>query len=233
MPVLRSSSIVRRAPFLAALLAGCALVQQPALAQEETRAEALATQAIIRKPDRARGAQLYRKNCSDCHGRKAWGDASNAIPALAGQHFSYLVKQMADFAELERDVPEMHRLFAKPKLATPQSLADLAEYLSLLLPNPEPARGDGRALATGGRVFESSCAECHGASGQGSDADMIPLLRGQPYSYLLLQMRSLVTGHRGNTFTEMPEAIDLLDRDEMSAVADFITRLTPPTPETE
>jgi cytochrome c553 len=204
---------------------------QSAFAQEETRAEALATQAILRKPSPESGRALYRKECARCHGRAAQGDGAKAIPALAGQHFSYLAKQLADFIELERDVPEMHRLFAEPRLGTPQVIANLSEYLSQLPPNEKPMHGDARSLGVGGGIYDTYCSECHGSSGEGSDADMIPVLRGQHYSYLLLQMRSLVSGHRANTFGEMAEFLDSPDTEQMKAVADFITRLEPPQPE--
>lgn len=41
---------------------------------------------------------MYERACVPCHGESAAGDASSAVPRLAGQHFSYLVRQMRNAA---------------------------------------------------------------------------------------------------------------------------------------
>jgi cytochrome c553 len=43
--------------------------------------------------DLERGRKLYEENCVDCHGADGRGDADEHIPAIAGQHFPYLVRQ--------------------------------------------------------------------------------------------------------------------------------------------
>jgi cytochrome c553 len=40
-----------------------------------------------------RGEELYRHNCSSCHGAKAEGDDRKRNPRLAGQHYQYLLLQ--------------------------------------------------------------------------------------------------------------------------------------------
>jgi cytochrome c553 len=39
------------------------------------------------------GAQLYRDNCANCHGKHGQGSAEEHIPAVWGQHYHYLVRQ--------------------------------------------------------------------------------------------------------------------------------------------
>lgn len=39
------------------------------------------------------GAELYKNECSDCHGDDGEGDSQEHIPALHGQHYHYLVRQ--------------------------------------------------------------------------------------------------------------------------------------------
>ena len=51
-------------------------------------------------PDR--GALQFERNCAHCRGSQAEGDAGRCIPALAGQHFAYLVRKLANFAGMER-----------------------------------------------------------------------------------------------------------------------------------
>jgi cytochrome c553 len=41
----------------------------------------------------ALGEQLYEENCVDCHGSAGEGDVEKHIPAIAGQHFPYLMRQ--------------------------------------------------------------------------------------------------------------------------------------------
>jgi|GEM_PF-105744 len=43
--------------------------------------------------DLALGEQLYQDHCVDCHGPDGEGDVRKHIPALAGQHYAYLVRQ--------------------------------------------------------------------------------------------------------------------------------------------
>ena len=43
--------------------------------------------------DLERGERLYADNCVDCHGPAGAGDAEKHIPAIAGQHYAYLLRQ--------------------------------------------------------------------------------------------------------------------------------------------
>ncbi len=42
------------------------------------------------------GAELYDRDCASCHGTKGEGDAAIFIPALAGQHYGYMLRQIRD-----------------------------------------------------------------------------------------------------------------------------------------
>ncbi len=48
--------------------------------------------------DLAVGAELYAQHCVDCHGPDGEGDLGEHIPALAGQHYAYLVSQFEQIA---------------------------------------------------------------------------------------------------------------------------------------
>lgn len=43
--------------------------------------------------DLAHGEQLYEAHCSTCHGKQGEGNLEDHIPAIAGQHYNYLMKQ--------------------------------------------------------------------------------------------------------------------------------------------
>jgi cytochrome c553 len=49
-----------------------------------------------------RGEDLYREQCLNCHGPAAEGDVEDHIPALAGQHYAYLVRQFDHIRAGER-----------------------------------------------------------------------------------------------------------------------------------
>lgn len=180
----------------------------------------------------ARGAWTYREHCMGCHGPGGLGNATEVVPALAGQREPYLLKQLIDFVEGERDTPEMHRLMARKELGDPQSWRDLTAYLSGLNPNGQPQVGDGQALATGRRVYKEVCGECHGDAGQGDVTGSIPALRGQHYSYLVLELRGFASGHRLDIELPVLEYIAGLSLAELQGVADYLSRLPIKEPET-
>jgi cytochrome c553 len=182
-------------------------------------------EAMSLRPDAARGARLYRSDCAGCHGPAALGDPRSITPALAGQVESYLLKQLVDFVELDRTAPQMHRLMARQHLAQPQAWRDLTAFLSALPAHAKPETGPGARLGEGARLFEDNCAACHGESGEGQPEGMMPALRGQHYSYLLLQLRSFDADHRTNVEMPFLEYMAFLSRQDLEAVADFISRL--------
>jgi cytochrome c553 len=55
------------------------------------------------------GRRIYVAKCQSCHGAAAEGDPSRGIPLLAGQHYSYLVRQMYDAVDGRRPaLPRLH-----------------------------------------------------------------------------------------------------------------------------
>jgi len=195
-----------------------------AAAQTERGSEII-DRALTLQPDNEDGAAMYKQLCASCHGKNAVGDPKTVTPALAGQLQHYLIKQLVDFAEGDRTAPEMHRLVATKRLTTPQAMRNLASYLSGLPSNNKPQLGDGKQLARGKRVYEVSCAECHGTNGEGDELDGVPTLHGQHYSYLLMQMRSLAVGHRYSVDVDVIADLEALSFDELTAVADYTSRL--------
>lgn len=189
------------------------------------RVEEIVGRALALKPDPSEGGRLYRKHCSACHGRNAHGNSQTVTPTLAGQVAPYLIKQLADLLEGYRDLPEMHRQVARADLVTPQAMRDLAAFLSALPPPTDPQQGDGKQLVLGRRIYQSVCADCHGAGGEGDGRSQTPALRGQHYSYLLRQARQLAAGHRYGVDLSVIALLEALSLDQLTAVADFISRL--------
>ena len=207
---------------VAALLCGATASASP------TRVDQLVRTALQLDPNASHGAALYLQNCARCHGQGAIGDARNVIPALAGQREAYLIKQLADFTELERESQEMHAVVARAALNEPQAWADVAAYLSQLPAARFPETADGEGVELGEAIFHEQCASCHEEDARGDDDGFVPSLRDQHYSYLVRQMRSLAASHRLNVDADLVRFIDSLDTDEMTAVADYLSRLRGP-----
>jgi cytochrome c553 len=206
----------------------CALAAHPTAAQTE-RATALIEQALALPGEVSRGADLYKSLCASCHGTEAYGNAATVTPSLARQLPVYVIKQLVDVAEGDRATPEMHRVVALKQLASPQALSDLATYLRSLPLNPRPEVGDGKDLADGKRYYKGLCAFCHGANGEGNEQHATPSLQRQHYSYLLMQSRRLAVGHRYSVPVEVIEVLEELPFDQLTAIADYASRLPDPT----
>ena len=220
----------RRFGTMVTVLAGlCALVTSSNSVQASPeRVDQLIKTALDLDAKPGHGEVLYKANCSSCHGPAGFGNASQVIPALAGQRQAYLIKQLADFTELERDATQMHNVTARFELSEPQAWADLAAYINKLPVTLIPQTGDGEGVALGEASFRQWCASCHEADGRGDDDGFVPSLRNQHYSYLVRETRSLAAGHRLNVDPDLVRFLDSLAADEITALADYMSRLRGP-----
>jgi cytochrome c553 len=75
------------------------------------------------------GASIFGARCASCHGASGQGDASQVVPRLAGQHYSYLVRQMYDAVDGRRPtLQDVH-----PRKIEPlnfEQVRAVADYLS-------------------------------------------------------------------------------------------------------
>jgi cytochrome c553 len=209
-------------------LAAAALLSATTVFAAPARVDQLVRTALQLEPNASHGAALYLQNCARCHGQGAIGDSRNVIPALAGQREAYLIKQLADFTELERESQEMHGVVARAALNEPQAWADVAAYLSHLPAARFPETADGGGIELGEAIFQEQCASCHEEDARGDDDGFVPSLRDQHYSYLVRQTRALAASHRLNVDADLVRFIDSLDTDEITAVADYLSRLRGP-----
>jgi cytochrome c553 len=218
-----------RASVLASALAFVWLLPiDPAWSNAE-RVDRLVSTTLELEPNAKRGGELFRTHCASCHGADASGNPAELVPALAGQRRSYLIKQLADFAELERHATRMHVVLAREQVSEPQDWADLTAYLSAAQPAARPQTGDGEWLKLGEASYQQWCASCHGEDARGDDDGFVPSLRNQHYAYLVQQMRELASAHRANVENELVLFLDSLDTEEIKGLADYLSRLTGPT----
>lgn len=164
--------------------------------------------------------------CSGCHGTDGNGSAP-IFPKLAGQHASYIVKQLAEFKSLKRVEPTMN---AMAEGLSEDDMADIGAYYSGLKTSIE----EGAHNPAGEKIYKAgnsatglpACTGCHSPNGNGNPAANFPRLSGQYPAYIEKTLGSFKTGERGNDMNGMMRAIaaKLSDQD-MSAVADYVSTL--------
>ena len=81
-----------------------------------------------------RGEKLYAKDCAVCHGNRGEGDAKKFMPLVAGQHYQYLLREMALIRDGKRGNanPDMVKVISA---YGNDDLAAVADYISRLM-NP-------------------------------------------------------------------------------------------------
>jgi cytochrome c553 len=182
--------------------------------------------AVMRRnADPENGKQLY-ETCAACHGVAGGGVSDGTVPAIAGQHYRVIVKQLVDFRHDRRWDIRMEHFTDRHRLPDPQQLADLAGYVSGLPRTNHPGGADPELLQRGANVYFARCEQCHGASGQGNAEALVPRLAGQHADYLLRQFYDAVDGRRPNMGGEHARLLGKLDRAELLGIADYLSRFT-------
>lgn len=209
------------------LLFGLSLVSSAGALASEAGVDRLTQRALDLDAHAERGAIEFRQSCARCHGTVAQGDAEHAIPALAGQRFKYVVRQLANFAGDERESPTMRRVLSHPVLE-PQTWVDIAAYVNNLPMRVPAATGDGSGVALGRGIFHEQCASCHKGDAHGDAEGFVPSLRGQQYTYLVTQLEKLAEGSRHNVDEDLVRFWRSLEDQDVRATADYLSRLTGP-----
>ena len=138
-----------------------------------------------------------------------------------------VIEQLANFRGETRWDLRMVAFTAEHRLEGPQELADVAAYIAALPPRPNPAVGPGDRVAVGGQVYGRVCAGCHGTRGEGNGPQRYPRLSGQHFSYLVLRMRARAASERPKPGWDHAALFRLLPDDQIVAVADYLSRISP------
>jgi len=138
--------------------------------------------------------------CAGCHGADGNATIPN-YPKLAGQHASYLYKQLMDFKSGKRKNPIMS---AQVVSLTPQDMQDLAAYFSkqkrTLGAATDPAMRElGQRIYRGGNETKAlpACMACHSPDGSGNPPAKYPSLGGQNADYVSKTLTDFRSGERG------------------------------------
>jgi cytochrome c553 len=217
---MKETMVMRRFPALLLAAIGCTA----ALADPQWNASyPEKTEALALKGDAARGEAAF-VICQGCHRVGALGRADGSYPRLAGQHATVLIKQLTDVRSGRRSNPKMLP-FADHQSLSIQDIADIGTFLQQLPVPPDQGQGDGKDLARGRQLYERDCTSCHAPDGMGDGAKFYPRLSGQHYRYLVHEGRMIRDGQRRNTNPDMVGAIKNYTDEEITAVADYMSRL--------
>lgn len=181
-------------------------------------------QALELKFSVENGRKIYPL-CAACHMDDGMGKKNGSFPVIAGQHRKVLIKQLADIRARNRHNPTMYPFSDPASIGGAQSIADVTAYIASLPVASEPGKGDGKQLVMGEKIYLKHCQQCHGKSGEGNDDAFFPKLAGQHYAYLLRQLKWIKQGYRKNGDSLMMSELKLLQDEELSAVADYLSRL--------
>lgn len=157
--------------------------------------------------------------CGGCHGHTGVSRAAS-MPSIAGFDRRYLARVMREFSTETRYSTIMGRVM---KGYTPQQINLLASYYAEQSWEDFPVEHRDPALfATGQRLHQALCEECHEQGGRYQDRDM-PRVAGQAPDYLLMQLFARRDRPEGmQQPARMRRAIEGLSDDELHALAHYI-----------
>ena len=222
-----------------ALSAGAVMAQdaKPAAASSAAPAAAASApaapvmaEATAVKPGDATAGQGKAAVCGACHGIDG-NSADPQYPKLAGQHESYIARQITLFKAHTRDNPIMMG-FAAP--LSEQDMHDIGAYFGTKQSRPGVA--DAALVELGQKLYREgdvergipACMACHLTDGRGNPGAIYPQLAGQHAQYVEATLKSW---HDGTVWGDdahaqiMPAIAKKLDAKDITALASYIEGL--------
>jgi cytochrome c553 len=189
-------------------------------------AMALSMLGVAQAAEPARAEEIVQGKCFICHGTD--GESSSPVfPRLAGQHASYVSRQLGDYKAGRRKSSTMQPMVEDLSPADFQLLGAYFESrkpLAHKVDDPELAQM-GRFIFQRGNPYSgvAACATCHGATGAGSET--LPRLAGQHAQYTENQLKAFNKRERTNDNAVMHGIATKLTELELKAVASYISGL--------
>jgi cytochrome c553 len=168
--------------------------------------------------------------CAACHGVDG-NSVTPDWPMLAGQHATYMVRQLRAFKSGERTDVTM-KPFAD--MLSEQDMLDVAAYFEAQTPLPKGA--DPASVTLGGQIYRGgvpargvpACIACHGPEGAGNPLAAYPRTSYQHAAYTTKQLNAYAAGDRRSDveFNQMMRNVaELLFEDEIRALASYMQGL--------
>ncbi|GAA3542812.1 c-type cytochrome [Zobellella aerophila] len=153
----------------------------------------------------AEAGKAKAATCAACHGADG-NSPTDMYPKLAGQHASYLEKQLVEFkAAASGGAGRSNAIMAGMVMPlSEQDMADLAAYFASESVTPVAVSEDvieqGSALYQGGDIERgiTACIACHGPRGEGLESAKFPRISGQHPAYVVAQLKAFRAGEREN-----------------------------------
>lgn len=177
----------------------------------------------------AEKGQAKAATCVACHGVNG-NSANPEWPNLAGQHETYIKRQLTAFKGDVRQNPLMTPM-AKP--LSEEDMADLGAFFSSQSPTGN-LEADPSKVSLGQKLYRAgdaqkgipACASCHGPRGTGNPAASYASIRGQHATYSAAQLKAYRSGTRQTDPNQMMRNVALNMSDEqIDAVAAYIQGL--------
>lgn len=181
---------------------------------------------MTRNPDVQRGAEIYA-TCAACHGPGGEGADDGSVPALAGQSYTVVAKQIVDFRAGVRSDPRMEHFTGQRYLAFSQPIADVSMYIAKLPPPKAKAAPAGLSIEQGKAAYDRLCARCHYRAGQGNEDTLAPRLASQHREYLFNQLNAAATGARPTLVQSHAGLVKALSDSDLKAIAGYLSTLSP------
>ncbi|MCD8551015.1 MAG: cytochrome c4 [Shewanella xiamenensis] len=194
-----------------------AAISSPAIA--EGNAEAGKTKIIV---------------CSACHGMDG-NSMIDMYPKLAGQHGTYLQKQLHDFRSAAQSGGKDGRMdpimsgMAMP--LSDQDILDITAYFStqaIQVAEVKDVPELGAKLYKGGDVSRgiTACMACHGPDGKGAESAGFPALAGQHANYIKIQLTKFRDAGRHNDLNGMMQDVaKKLNDSDIDALSKYLASL--------
>jgi cytochrome c553 len=191
---------------------------------------ATAPQAQPRPQGSVDAGKAKSATCAACHGADG-NSVTPDWPSLAGQHESYIVRQLKAFKSGDRQSVTM---LPFAQMLSDQDMLDVAAYFAAQKETPkgaDPALVNlGRQIYRGGVPARgiAACIACHGPGGHGNALSAYPRIGGQHSAYVAKTLHEYAAGSRRSD-AEMNQmmrnvAALLLD-DEIKALASYVQGL--------
>ena len=166
--------------------------------------------------------------CGACHGADG-NSLAPSFPKIAGQGERYLVKQITEIKNGDRQVPEMLGFVMG---LSETDIADIAAYYAGQTASSGAA--DAALVEAGKRIFLGgneatgvpACIACHSADGKGIAAAGFPRAAGQHAAYTEKQLKDFYNAKRTNDASNvMRDIASRMHMDEIKAVSSYIQGL--------
>jgi cytochrome c553 len=169
--------------------------------------QAMATEATKAYVGNAEAGKAKSATCAACHGPDG-NSLADTYPKIAGQHASYIYKQLKDFkagaASGGKEGRNNAVMAGMVAALTDEDMHDLAAYFASQKvkagTTPEDAVAAGEKLFRGGDLQRgiAACQACHGPRGVGHSLAKFPTISNQHAAYVKAQLMAFRAGERAN-----------------------------------